>query len=71
MKDRPQDDIDWHRCAEELENYTCAEIELVVNEAARTALAQNRAILSGDILNAAGNNPPRYSAADVEKMRRE
>jgi SpoVK/Ycf46/Vps4 family AAA+-type ATPase len=69
MLNRPQEAIDWHRCAEELENYTCAEVEFIVNEAARTALARGRSIVNGDILNAAGNNPPRFSAAEIEKMR--
>lgn len=40
MANRPQDPVDWHACAEELEGYTCAEIEFIVNEAAREALAQ-------------------------------
>lgn len=66
---RPQDEIDWHSCATELENYTCAEIEFIVNEAARNALAQSRPITNGDLLQAAGNNPAAHSAADIEKMR--
>lgn len=61
--------MDWHNCAVELDDYTCAEIEFIVNEAARIALSQNRPIINGDILNAAGNNPPAHSAADFEKMR--
>jgi transitional endoplasmic reticulum ATPase len=69
MANRPQEAMDWHDCAVEFENYTCAEIEFVVNEAARSALSQNRAIINGDILNAAGNNPPAHSASDIEKMR--
>ena len=69
MANRPQEEIDWHDCAGQLENYTCAEIEFVVNEAARAALAQNRVIINGDILHAMGNNAPTYSASDIEKMR--
>jgi SpoVK/Ycf46/Vps4 family AAA+-type ATPase len=69
LANRPQEAIDWHNCAGELENYTCAEIEFIVNEAARIALSQNRPITNGDILNAAGNNPPALSASDIEKMR--
>jgi len=69
MANRPQDTVDWHRCAGELENYTSAEIEFLVNEAARIALSQSRAISTGDILNAAGNNPAAHTAADIEKMR--
>lgn len=38
--------------------------ELIVNEAARAALAQNQPITNGHILNAAGNNPPRPHAGD-------
>jgi SpoVK/Ycf46/Vps4 family AAA+-type ATPase len=69
MANRPQEAMDWHDCAVELENYTCAEIEFVVNEAARSALAQNRPIINGDIRHAAGNNAPAHSASDIEKMR--
>jgi transitional endoplasmic reticulum ATPase len=69
MANRPQEEIDWHDCAGQLENYTCAEIEFVVNEAARAALAQNRVIINGDILHAMGNNAPTYSASDIEKIR--
>jgi len=69
MANRPQKEIDWHNCAVELEGYTSAEIEFIVNEAARPALAQNRPIINGDILNAAGNNAPAHSASDIEKMR--
>ena len=61
MANRPQGEIDWHDCAQQLEDYTSAEIEFVVNEAARHALSQNRPIVTGDILQAAGNNPPAYS----------
>ena len=70
MANRPKEEIDWHNCAGELENYTYAEIEFVVNEAARLALSQNRSITNGDILNAAGTNPPAHSPAEIERMRR-
>ncbi len=69
MKDRPQLDIDWHDCAQQLEDYTCAEIEHVINEAARHALEQKRAITTGDILSAAGSNPPAHTPEDFERMR--
>ena len=61
--------MDWHTCAGELENYTGTEVELLVNEAARTALAQNRPINGVDILNAAGNNPATHTASDIKQMR--
>ncbi len=69
MKKRPQEEIDWHACAVELENYTCAEIEFVVTEAARNELSQKRSIIIGDILHAAGNNPPAHSSSLIDKMR--
>ena len=69
MDGRPQEVIEWNRCALELEHYTCAEIEYIVNEAARHALSQNRVIISGDFLHAAGNNPPTYTPDMIEKMR--
>jgi transitional endoplasmic reticulum ATPase len=63
MADRPQQAIDWHNCAIELENYTCAEIEFLVDEAARRALDESRLICTGDVLNAAGNNPSAITEA--------
>jgi transitional endoplasmic reticulum ATPase len=69
MQNRPQDTFDWHNCAIELENYTCAEIEFIVNEAARTALGEKRNIRSGDILHAAGCNPQAHTAEAIEAMR--
>jgi SpoVK/Ycf46/Vps4 family AAA+-type ATPase len=69
MTNRPQETVDWHRCVGELENYTGAEIEFLVNEAARLALAQSRPIITEDILNAAGNNPSAHTAATIERMR--
>ena len=67
---RPQEKIEWHRCALELENYTCAEIEYLVDESARHALEKNRVINTGDILYAAGKNPPAYTSEMIEKMRK-
>jgi SpoVK/Ycf46/Vps4 family AAA+-type ATPase len=52
-----------------MENYTSAEIEFIVNEAARLALSQNRLISNGDLLNAAGNNPRAHTAAMIEEFR--
>lgn len=63
MVNRPQEVMDWDVCASELEGYTCAEIEFVVNEAARQALSQQRPIVTGDIRHAAGNNPPAHASA--------
>ena len=66
---RPKETLDLHDLALQMENYTCAEIEHVVNEAARLALETQRLITTGDILNAAGNNPPAHTAEDFENMR--
>jgi len=69
MADRPQEKMDWQTLAHELEDYTCAEVEFLVNEAARRALEQKRAIVSGDILYAAGKTPPAHTAEMIEQMR--
>jgi transitional endoplasmic reticulum ATPase len=69
LANRPQETVDLHMCAGELENYTNAEIQFIVDEAARIALSHHRAIVSGDILNAAGNNPAAHTATDIERMR--
>ena len=41
----------------------------IASISARLALSQNRLISNGDILNAAGNNPPAHTAAAIEEMR--
>jgi SpoVK/Ycf46/Vps4 family AAA+-type ATPase len=69
MRDRPQDALNWHTCAIELEHYTCAEIEFLVNEAARMALGEKRNITTDDILHAAGCNPQAHTAEAIEGMR--
>jgi transitional endoplasmic reticulum ATPase len=69
MANRPQESIDWHTLARKIENYSSAEIELIVNEAARLALEQHRDISSRDILEAIASNPPAHSASMIEKMR--
>lgn len=63
LANRPQERMDWETCASELEGYTCAEIEFVINEAARHALTHQRPIVTGDIRHAAGNHPPAHADA--------
>jgi SpoVK/Ycf46/Vps4 family AAA+-type ATPase len=58
MRDRPQQPVDWVRLAEQSEYYTSAELEYLVNEAAREALADRRPITEGDIVRALQANPP-------------
>ena len=70
MKNRPQEAIEWRGCALEFDNYTCAEIEFVVNEAARSALGQQWPIATVDILQSAANNPPAHTPSMIERMRK-
>jgi transitional endoplasmic reticulum ATPase len=69
MANRPQGTIDWYGCAARLANFTGAEIELVVNEAARAALSEKRPIKNGDVHRAADANPAAHTAEQIEKMR--
>jgi len=69
MKDRPQGDIDWIRIAEYSECYTFAEIEHIVNEAARIALKARRNISSDDIINAISDNPASLTPQKIDEMR--
>ncbi len=57
MNGRPQDAIDWVALAEGMANYSFAELELVVNEAARIALAERRNVQGSDLGAAARHNP--------------
>jgi SpoVK/Ycf46/Vps4 family AAA+-type ATPase len=58
MQDRPEETIDRLRIAEKAKFCTAAEIEHVVNEAARLALRGNRPIGEKDLLEALNLNPP-------------
>jgi SpoVK/Ycf46/Vps4 family AAA+-type ATPase len=70
MQDRPQSDMDWLGLAERCEYYTSAELEHIVNEAARIALSDRRLITEADILTALSDNPPSLTSATIEQMRK-
>jgi len=57
LKDRPADTIDYTLLAEESENRTYAEIEFIVNEAARSALHDKVNISTGILYKAINDNP--------------
>ena len=69
MADRPQDKINWLDLAEKCEFYTCAEIEHLINEAARLAIKTPRPITEADILKAIKSNPPAFNSQKIEKMK--
>lgn len=69
MQNRPQKAIYWLRVAESCPVHTSAELEHVVNEAARLALAGRREITDADLLRALGDNPPSLTVDEIEKMR--
>jgi len=64
MEDRPQQSIDWLRIAEASDLYTAAELEHIVNEAARMALEDRRPITDEDILKAIDVNPRSIEVSD-------
>ncbi len=70
MQERPQANIDWLGLAEQCDCYTSAELEHVVNEAARMALSDRRVITDADILIALADNPASLTTAAIEQMRR-
>ena len=70
MRDRPQDEIDWLELAGGCPRYTSAELEHVVNEAARVALTDRRLITTADIAGALQANPPSVGESEAEQMRR-
>ncbi len=67
MQDRPQESLNWLKLAEQCEYYTAAELEHVVNEAARLALTGSRRITEEDILKALYDNPPSLDSEKVKK----
>ncbi|MCG3167245.1 MAG: ATP-dependent zinc metalloprotease FtsH [Bacteroidia bacterium] len=69
MKDRPQTEIDFIQLAEQTECYTFAELELIVNEAAREALGNRKPISTETILKSVLKNKPAHNPQLIEKMR--
>ena len=69
MHKRPQETLNWLKLAESCEYYTAAEIEHVVNEAARIALPGSRLINEEDILKALQDNAPSLNLEKVKKAR--
>ena len=70
MKDRPQSEIDFVHLAEQTECYTFAEIELVVNEAAREALGIRKQISTEILLKSILKNKPTHNQQIIEQMRK-
>jgi transitional endoplasmic reticulum ATPase len=70
MEGRPQETLDWVKLAEACPFYTAAELEHVVNESARVALADRRLISETDILKALKDNPPSLGPKSVENTRK-
>jgi len=66
---KPQQNVDLLACAEMTGNYTCAEIELVVKEAARIAVTGPRPIELLDIMQALLVVPPQHDDDDFERYR--
>ncbi len=69
LEGRPQQRIDLLACAEMTENYTCAEVKNLVEEAARTALGGRRDMELADILQAIASNKQQHGPDDIEKYR--
>jgi len=67
MEGRPQDPVDWILVANSTEDYSFAELEHTVNEAARAALEHRRNIATDDLLSAAKKNPP-MSKVEYKKI---
>jgi len=70
MKDRPQSEIDFVHLAEQTECYTFAEIELVVNEAAREALGIRKQISTEILLKSILKNKPTHNQQIIEQMKK-
>ena len=70
MQDRPQKTIDWASLAEKTEYYTSAELEHLIDEAAKKAFQDGRPITADDILSAIHENPPRLNKAAIEEHKK-
>ena len=69
LANRPQKEIDLLACAQMTENYTCAEIALVVADAARAALESRTEIDLAHIMQATLAVPAQHTAEDIERYR--
>lgn len=69
LEGRPQESIDIQKLASETELYTCAELRLVVDEAARRALEVRQKMKEVDVRIALRNNPPAHTRDQIERMR--
>jgi len=70
MQDRPQEEIDWPGLAEKTEYYTSAELEHLIDEAAKKAFQDGRPITIDDIQSAIHENPARLNAEKVKGMKK-
>jgi SpoVK/Ycf46/Vps4 family AAA+-type ATPase len=70
MQDRPQKTIDWPGLAEKTDYYTSAELEHVIDEAAKKAFQDGRPMMTEDIISAIRENPPRLNEAAIEEHKK-
>jgi len=70
MQDRPQETINWPDIGEKAEFYTIAELELVIEDAAKKAFQERRPITNEDILTAIHKIPPRLNSKQIAGMKK-
>lgn len=70
LEDRPQTAINLVEVAEKTDFYTSAELEHLVDEAAKKALQDRRPITTGDIFSSINENPPRLNKESTEESKR-
>lgn len=70
MQDRPQEELSFPDLAEKSEHYTIAELELVIEEAAKKAFQDRQPITTEDILAAMHGIPPRLNSKQIEALRK-
>jgi transitional endoplasmic reticulum ATPase len=70
MQDRPQKTIDFPSLAEKTDYYTSAELEHLIDEAAKKAFQDGRLITTEDIQSAISENSPRLNGAAIEEYKR-
>ena len=70
LQGRPQEELNLQYLSRITMHYTCAEITFAVTEAARSALPKRRPIRQEDFVQWTQNNPPQFSADEVETMRK-
>ncbi|MCH7903486.1 MAG: ATP-binding protein [Armatimonadetes bacterium] len=68
LDERPIDELDYKKMAEQSEGLTCADIEVTCSEAAHSVVLDERKIRTDDVLIALGRRKPKFDEEEYRKI---